>query len=217
VLDLQEVDLALEPRDLRFELDAALLKGRVPLPEAARGDLSGQVEAESFSASSARRASSRRRDSRSSTLARSAQGLAELRADGHGGRHPACDLLAFPGGHAGHNRVEEAAGGGRGIDRLTERYEVRALRLKELGELQEAAAQATASPRSSVDAGPTSLLKVPIDVDDKVHLATSGKAANACNPAIGRKQQHRIVRPNLTGTEVNIACTWHCLIRSEKR
>jgi hypothetical protein len=41
----QEVDLALEPGDLGFELDAALLDGRVPLSEAARSEFPGQVEA----------------------------------------------------------------------------------------------------------------------------------------------------------------------------
>jgi hypothetical protein len=63
--------------------------------------------------------------------------LPELRADGHGGRHPLGDLLPLPGGHAGDQGIEEAAGGGRGVDRFLKGDEVGALRLEELGEVEE--------------------------------------------------------------------------------
>jgi hypothetical protein len=65
------------------------------------------------------------------------QGLAELRADRDRGRDAACDLLALPGRHAGDDRVEKAARSGRGVNGLFKGDEVGALRLKELGELQE--------------------------------------------------------------------------------
>jgi hypothetical protein len=44
VLDLQEVDLPLEARDLLFELASAVLDGGVPLPEPSGVDLVGEVE-----------------------------------------------------------------------------------------------------------------------------------------------------------------------------
>ena len=66
-----------------------------------------------------------------------AQGLAELRAYRDRGGHAARDLLALPGGHAGDHGVEEAAGRGRGVDRLLKGDEVRPLGLEELGELKQ--------------------------------------------------------------------------------
>jgi hypothetical protein len=46
VLDLEEVDLALEPGDLRLKLYSPVLDRLVPLPQGSRGDLLRQVEPE---------------------------------------------------------------------------------------------------------------------------------------------------------------------------
>jgi hypothetical protein len=67
---------------------------------------------------------------------RAAGRFAELGADGHRGRHPRGDLLPLPGGHAGDHGVEEAAGGGGGVDRLFKGDEVGALCFEELRKLQ---------------------------------------------------------------------------------
>ena len=53
-----------------------------------------------------------------------AEGLAQLGADGDRGRDPLGDLLPLPLRHGGDHGVEEAAGRGRGVDRLLERDEV---------------------------------------------------------------------------------------------
>ena len=64
------------------------------------------------------------------------QGFPELGSDGNGRRNAGSDLLPLPLGHRGDHGVEEAAGGGRGVDGFGKRDEVRIEFPEEFGEFE---------------------------------------------------------------------------------